>query len=232
MEAALCQHLPHSPIWSYMSKWRSLHPKSDEQLQKIGSIIEQAAKEHPKLTPLVNAGLHGIIPGIVSALSAQASRWSHGYKGLNTKENLLTEPAGEGLVNLRYGGWEMGKMDNKYAGKYKEIMREVLDELQPGLKGWEAYRDLEKTVTEIGRLGDKLREELADETTAAGYVSDLHNLLNESSLAERKSFVRSFIKEVKVTGDNVLLTYTIPMLPGGIIEENLPVLSIVHYGGR
>jgi hypothetical protein len=43
--------------------------------------------------------------------------------------------------------------------------------------------------------------------------------------------VRSFIKEVKVTGDEVLLTYTIPILPKGVTEERLPVLSIVHYGG-
>jgi len=34
-----------------------------------------------------------------------------------------------------------------------------------------------------------------------------------------------------VTGDEVLLTYTIPMLPREVTEEKLPVLSIVHYGG-
>ena len=73
--------------------------------------------------------------------------------------------------------------------------------------------------------------ELADSETVARYVADLHDLLNESSLVERKSFVRSFVKEVKVTGNEALLTYTIPMLPRGIIEEKLPVLSIVHDGG-
>lgn len=81
------------------------------------------------------------------------------------------------------------------------------------------------------QLSDR-RVELADEKTVSGYVSDLHNLLSESSLAEKKSFVRSFVKEVKVTGDEVLLTYTMPMLSKGITEEKLPVLSIVHYGGR
>jgi hypothetical protein len=80
-------------------------------------------------------------------------------------------------------------------------------------------------------LSDR-RVELADKETVACYVSDLHDLLSESSLAEKKSFVRSFVKEVKVTGDSVLLTYTIPMLPTGMTEEKLPVLSIVHYGGR
>ncbi len=80
------------------------------------------------------------------------------------------------------------------------------------------------------QLSDK-RVELADVETVACCISDLRNLLNESSLSERKSFVRSFVKEVKVTGDEVLLTYTMPMLPKGITEEKLPVLSIVHDGG-
>jgi site-specific DNA recombinase len=73
--------------------------------------------------------------------------------------------------------------------------------------------------------------ELADAETVAGYVADLRDLLNESSLAERKTFIRSFVKEVKVTGDEALLTYTIPMLPRGVTEEKLPVLPIVHHGG-
>jgi len=81
------------------------------------------------------------------------------------------------------------------------------------------------------QLSDR-RVELADVETVACCISDLRNLLNESSLSERKSFVRSFVKEVKVTGDEVLLTYTMPMLPKGITEEKLPVLSIVHDGGR
>lgn len=79
-------------------------------------------------------------------------------------------------------------------------------------------------------LSDR-RVELADAETVARCVVDLRNLLTDSSLAETKSFVRSFVKEVKVTGDEVLLTYTIPMLPKEVTEERLPVLSIVHGGG-
>jgi len=74
--------------------------------------------------------------------------------------------------------------------------------------------------------------ELADLKTISNYIADLHGLLRNGTLAEKKSFVRSFIKEVKVTGDDVLLTYTMPMLPRGIIVEKLPVLSTVHNGGR
>jgi len=80
------------------------------------------------------------------------------------------------------------------------------------------------------QLSDR-RVELADAETVATRVSDLHRLLSESCLTEKRSFVRSFVKEVKVTGDEALLTYTTPMLNKGNSEEKLPVLSTVHDGG-
>ncbi len=75
------------------------------------------------------------------------------------------------------------------------------------------------------------RVELADADTITRCVSDLRDLLTEGALAERKSFVRSFVKEVKVTGDEVLLTYMMPMLPRGVTKERLPVLPIDTPGG-
>jgi hypothetical protein len=56
-------------------------------------------------------------------------------------------------------------------------------------------------------------------------------LLEESTLAERKSFIRSFVKEVKVTGNEVPLTYTMPLPPEEISEERVGVLYFVHDGG-
>jgi hypothetical protein len=63
-------------------------------------------------------------------------------------------------------------------------------------------------------------------------VNGLRSLLEESTLAERKSFIRSFVKEVEVTGDEVLLTCTMPLPPEGISEGRVGVLYSVHYGGR
>ncbi len=80
-------------------------------------------------------------------------------------------------------------------------------------------------------MSDK-KVELADMKTVAGYVADLRNLLSESPLAERKSFIKNFVKEVKVLGAEVLLTYTVPMPPKGISEEKVRVLSSIHCGGR
>ncbi len=39
------------------------------------------------------------------------------------------------------------------------------------------------------------------------------------------------VKEVRVTGDKALLNYTITLPPRGLIVEEMPVLSNVHFGG-
>jgi len=76
------------------------------------------------------------------------------------------------------------------------------------------------------------RVELADLETISGYVDDLQELLKEGSLVERRAFIRSFVREVKVTGNEVVLNYTVPMLPDGVTIEKEGVLPTVQYGGR
>ncbi|MBT9143275.1 MAG: hypothetical protein AAGB97_06915 [Dehalococcoidia bacterium] len=80
-------------------------------------------------------------------------------------------------------------------------------------------------------LSDR-RVELASLETVTRYVDDLRSLLGESSLTERKSFIKSFVKEVKVAEGEVLITYTMPLPPEGMSQERVGVLSSVHYGGR
>ena len=68
--------------------------------------------------------------------------------------------------------------------------------------------------------------------TVKSYVEDLRNLLEESPMAERKSFIKSFVKEVRVTGTEVLLSYNIPLSAGSTFQETLVIPPIVQYGGR
>lgn len=66
--------------------------------------------------------------------------------------------------------------------------------------------------------------------TITSYIEYLRNVLNEGSLTEWRSFIRSFVKEVIVKDSGVTLEYRFPMLKSGQQEENLGVLSAVHYG--
>ena len=51
------------------------------------------------------------------------------------------------------------------------------------------------TKLELENLLSNRKVELADPETVKNYVADLYNLLGESTLVERKSFIRSFVKE-------------------------------------
>ena len=73
--------------------------------------------------------------------------------------------------------------------------------------------------------------ELADLESISGHVDDLHDLLKEGSLTERRAFIRSFVREVKVTGNEVLLNYTMPILPDNLTIKEDEVLPTVWYGG-
>ena len=71
---------------------------------------------------------------------------------------------------------------------------------------------------------------LADEKSVREPLEDLHEMLNNSPLCETRAFIRSFVKEVKVTDNEVVLTYTMPTSQG-LIEEMIPVLPTVKDGG-
>ena len=75
------------------------------------------------------------------------------------------------------------------------------------------------------------RVQLASPEIVKSYVNDLRNLLNKSSPSKRRAFIRSFLREVKVTRDEVSLTYTMPLSPTSVSEEKAGVLPTVQYGG-
>ena len=77
----------------------------------------------------------------------------------------------------------------------------------------------------------EIKVEPTDLESIADCVDDLHELLKEGTMSERRTFIKGFVKEVKVTGNDVLLTYALPLSPEGISEERIGVLSTVQYGG-
>ena len=64
------------------------------------------------------------------------------------------------------------------------------------------------------------------------YVNDLRHTLDEGLLTDRRAFIRSFVKEIAVSKQEMRLSYTLPLLPDGLTEESVGVLSFEQYGGR
>ena len=73
---------------------------------------------------------------------------------------------------------------------------------------------------------------LADLENITECVDDLRDLLTEGSPAERRTFIKGFVKEVKVTGNEVVMSYTMPILPDNLTMDEEGVLPTVQYGGR
>jgi len=88
-----------------------------------------------------------------------------------------------------------------------------------------------KRIEIESQMSDR-KVELVDLETVSCCVDELRDLLKEGTLAERRTFIRGFVKEVKVIDNEVVLNYTMPLIPDYLTIEKEGVLPTVQYGGR
>ncbi len=166
------------------------------------------------------------------------------------KEHILTEENLRELVKLVNEEMDAATKDYKerlrgIAGELADVRRRLdrhyealetgmlsLSDLAPRIQALRHRQEhLEAAEEELeGRLAGR-KAELASLEVVTRYVEDLRELLSQSPLTERKAFIKSFVKEVLVTGKEVVLTYTIPLPPEGILKEHAEVLPIIQSGG-
>lgn len=80
---------------------------------------------------------------------------------------------------------------------------------------------------------------MPDAAKLASYVNELRSLLQESSLAEQKAFIKSFVWEIVVHGQEAVLRYTLPLPPNKetgpkdseLVALTRKVLASVRLGG-
>jgi len=161
IESALRQHLPRSPLWAYLSRLQVLQQRANEGQQVLENKISEIVKKEPALKRLTDAGLDGVVPGIVAVLDAETKQWLDGYSAYTLKDSMIMEAAGEGLVDPRVGFSRMGTMAKEKAVGNMKIVLKALAELEVLVKGIQEYIELEKIIAETERLHSKLREELA-----------------------------------------------------------------------
>jgi site-specific DNA recombinase len=109
----------------------------------------------------------------------------------------------------------------------------TLDDLSPRIKELRAKQD------ELGKARIIAEAEMAvqgyqqlDIDMVRSYVMDLRKLLDESEVAQRKAFLRSFIKKIVVDKDIVKLYYKVPVPPDGKRMETMGVLPIDTPSGE
>lgn len=156
LRAALRQHLPRSPIWTYQNQRDSLRHEIARLFEEANRKLE-GVKADCRLKSELDEGERGVIAGIIGALKFQMEQWAWGSSGLNLKDNLISEPAKEGFVNLSYGSFQIGRVREEQV----KLIGMVLEDWESRLKGWEEYQKLEKLFLELRRVEKNLRDELA-----------------------------------------------------------------------
>jgi len=124
---------------------------------------------------------------------------------------------------------EIHEVENRLARLYEalETGKLTLDDLAPRIKELRAKQDeLSKTrVVAEAEMTLQGCQQLDVEDVSA-YVVDLRHLLEESEVAQRKAFLRSFVKKIVIDKDKVKVYYKLPVPPDGRKAETVGVLPI------
>ena len=102
----------------------------------------------------------------------------------------------------------------------------------------ERQERLEAAATEARAVLSDRRVTLDDVETIMAFAKDMSEFLTKSELTESRTFIRSFVREIKVRPGKATIRYTLPMpedspTRGGDVQEvalRSPVLSTVHVG--
>ena len=142
---------------------------------------------------------------------------------INDREHLESVIAELSNVNQRlehlYDALETGSLE--------------LADLAPRIQQLRQQQEqLSATRLELENKLSDTRVELADMETVKSFVEMLKDVLNSSVITERKSFIKSFVREIRVAGSEVSLDYTPELLTGMQSRETFQVPPIVHYCGR
>ena len=130
---------------------------------------------------------------------------------------------------------EIGSVEQRLGNLYNAIENGNIDFnlLKPRLQELTTQHDnLMARKTEIETLLSQRKIELAGPELVRQYVEDLRQFIDSTELTERRSFIKSFVKEIKVTGNEGHIFYNFPIPPDDHEDDGIGVLPTVRYGGR
>ena len=76
------------------------------------------------------------------------------------------------------------------------------------------------------------QESLVDLETMKLYSDEMREIVSNGSLVNKKTFIRGFVRDIRVTGGKAILSYSPPSLPDKVELDLEGVPPIVHHGGR
>ena len=176
---------------------------------KIKKMIEQI-KNHV----LTRENLIELVNLTNQELDSNMKSYSADLDSISRSENDTNQRLGR-----LYDAIETGKVD--------------LDDLVVRIRELRQRQEqLQSRRIEIDNQMSDRKVELLDLETMTEYVTEMQEVLREGTLAERRAFIRSFVKEIRVKGNQAVLNYSMPIPPDKMAIDGEVVPRIVHRGGR
>ena len=139
--------------------------------------------------------------------------------------------AGELSGRLEVIDAELGDVQSRLQRLYEalETSELTLEVLSPRIFSLRHREEqLEAARDDAAGQLEQRRVELPTTEEIKGYVADFREFLQEGTFPERKALIRNFVEGIEVTGDEAVLTYTIPMPNDGVTSESASVLDFVQ----
>ena len=158
MLAALRQHVPRYPLWSYLVTWENIQQELTLFKVKVKDRLKSKLDSDASLNEIPDVDRSTIIEGFRAILAFQIEQWSRRAPGINIKDNFKLKPAKEkGIVDIEYGAFHMDNIDSHYV----QTVEDVLIGWESKVKDWEEYAAMEKLFMKLSTTKSKLRDELA-----------------------------------------------------------------------
>jgi hypothetical protein len=90
-------------------------------------------------------------------LKFQIDAWARGRQGLTLANNLSSEEAGKGLINLKYGAFSL----NKITKDQVPVEKDLIMKYETKVKGWDENKTLSKVFIDLKHLQKEIGDEIA-----------------------------------------------------------------------
>lgn len=154
--AALREHLPRSPIWTYLKRIEKLNMDKAELNGRLRSVIESSIASDSDLSRLTTEESVAV-PMLIDAMKSQVEGWLQGLPGLNIADNLNVDSVENGFTNIHYGHFNLGRVREEHV----DLVRRAITDWTASVKQMEEYLNVERTVREIEGVEKKLNDEIA-----------------------------------------------------------------------
>ena len=158
MWKALREHLPRSVLWKALRRWEHLQQERIQLQENAVARMQEEVKTSGQYKFATTTGTSGLNrEGLAGLVTYRLRQVAEASGELPRPDTVRTEKADRGLVQLVCSARTCATVRRKNESKTKQFVHD----LQVDINQWPETEGMKRTVSELRRLTETLREELA-----------------------------------------------------------------------